>query len=192
MNATELVADFYTSRDSELTSITNSTAEDQFLFLMALRAEDTELLADVNVALASMRADGTMVTLEDDFITNLQPDWQLEGKEMPHFDNAPTYYIGLSGDNLPVDYTAANGNPAGYNIELLSKVSEILEVNFEILVMPSETKFPALASKKVDILFLHMINYNNDAIMQTINENQSISFTDPYLTFDSTKYLVMK
>lgn len=192
VNATELVADFYTSKDSELSSIVNVTSEGQFLLLMALRTEDAQLLEDVNAALASLRDDGTMDALEENYIRNIQADQQLEGKEMPHFDNAPTYYIGLSGDNPPVDYTAADGKPAGYNVELLSRVSEIMEVNFEIIVISPETKFVSLASKKIDIFFLHLVNYNNEAVMQTIYENQSISFTDPYLSFDSTKFLVMK
>lgn len=188
--ALEPVADYYVGLDEDLSSILLNKAEGTYR--MALRAEDAGLLTDINVALRSWSEDGTLDVLRKEYVTGLTSDKQFEGKDMPYFDDAPTLYVGLSGDNPPVDYIAADGNPAGYNVELLYKLSEALHVNFEIKVMPLETKFPALVSNKIDIFFLHAISDEVEATTQTMAENSGISLTDPYYTYDSMMLLVLK
>lgn len=188
----EPVANYYIARDDTLAPILMNKSEGANTFHMTLRAKDTELIANINAALLSMEEDGTLDALAQEFVTGLTPEKQLEGKQLPYFDDASTLYVGLSGDNPPVDYVAADGKPAGFNVELLAMLSEALHINFEISVMPLETKFPALVSNKIDIFFLHPINENEKATVQTMAENEDIALSKAYYSFDSIVLLVLK
>ena len=183
--------DFYISRDDGLTAVDLPSSGKTTLH-MALRASDAELRDRIDAALLSMRNDGTLASLEKEFVADLTPDKQLTGKDMPKFDGAPKLTVGLSGETPPVDYVAADGKPAGYNVELLALLSEALQVNFELNVMPMESKFPALASNKIDLFFLHAVNANIEMTIKTLEANNSATITEPYYEYDVTGYLVLK
>ena len=179
------------SRDASL-GVINLSPVGTSTIHMAVRATDAELRSNINAALISMKNDGTLAKLEKEFVTDLKPSQQLAGKNMPRFNGAPTLVVGLSGDGAPVDYVAADGKPAGYNVELLALLAEKLNVNFEISVLPNESKFPALASNKIDIFFLHFVNSDAEVIMKTLETNSNATLTEPYYEFTEWGYLVLK
>jgi ABC-type amino acid transport substrate-binding protein len=183
--------DFYVSRDAELTTLSLDPVGKATLH-MALRADDTELLTSINAALAGMKDDGTLARLEKEFITDLTADAQLAGREMPRFDDAPTLTVGLAGDMPPVDYVAADGNPGGYNVEMLALLGEKLKVNFEISVMPLESKFPALATGKIDVFFLHPVNDDVAMLRKDMEANNNATLTESYFEFSDIGFFVMK
>lgn len=159
---------------------------------MALRADDTDLLAQINNAITSMQADGTLAKLEEDYITGLVPGQQLEGAEMPHFEGAPVLHVGVSGDGPPLDYVAADGQPAGYNAQFLAILGEKLGVNIEISVTPVESKFPALAAERIDLFFFHIVDANVEMTIKTLEANANITLSEPYYEVTGWGYLVMK
>lgn len=185
------VSDYYVARDDTLAAIPLDVTEGA-TYHMAVRAEDTELLGEINAALASFAEDGTLDALAQEFITDLTPEKQLEGRPLQYFDDAPTLYVGLSGDNPPIDYIAADGQPAGYNVELLALLGEALRVNFEISVTPLETKFAALASKKIDIFFIHPVVNNMNGSTTLITANKNIALSEAYCESESNMLLVLK
>ncbi|MDR0443182.1 MAG: transporter substrate-binding domain-containing protein [Treponema sp.] len=182
---------FYDSRNKDLMTL-DAIPVGTTSMHMALRAADTELRDNINAALISMKNDGTLARLEREFISNLTPDRQLAGKDMPRFAGAPTLTVGLSGDLPPADYVAANGRPAGYNTELLALLSEKLQVNFEINVMPLESKFPALASGRIDIFFFQASNPDMEFTRRTMERNNNITLTEAYYEFADWGYLIRK
>ena len=183
--------DFYLSRDDRLNAIDLPPSGITTLH-MAMRAADTDLRDKINAALIIMRDDGTLANLEKEFITDLTADKQLAGKDMPIFDGAPKLVVGLSGETPPIDYVAADGKPAGYNVELLALLSEAIQVNFELIVIPMESKFPALSSNKIDLFFLHAVNANIEMTIKTLEENNNVTITEPYYEFSGSGFFVLK
>jgi len=140
-----------------------------------------------------MEKDGTMAELEREWITELTPDKHLVGADMPRFEGAPTYIVGVLGDVPPIDYIAADGRPVGYSAELLSLVSEALGVNFEVIVLPAESKYPALNSGRIDMSFLHFLpEVEVDFMNNAASEAARYIFTVPYYSFTEKGFLVLK
>ncbi|MDR2713157.1 MAG: transporter substrate-binding domain-containing protein [Clostridiales bacterium] len=185
------ILEFYPARDAELKAI-KLPAMGKTSLHMALRSTDAQLRDQINAALIFMKDNGVLAGLEREFITDLTPDKQLAGRDMPEFDGKPTLIVGLSGDAPPVDYVAADGKPAGYNVELLALLSEMLQVNFEISVIPLESKFPALASNKIDLFFLHAVNADVEFTLKTLENNNSATLTEAYYEFSDWGYLVLR
>ena len=69
----------------------------------------------LNNAIVEMKADGTLDSLiENELKAYIESD--PLAKDLPHFDGARTIKIGVTGDVPPMDYVAANGKAAGFNI----------------------------------------------------------------------------
>ncbi len=182
---------FYASTDDALAVIPASLPEGTTAH-MALRTSDAELIEKVNAALITMRDDGTLARLEQEYITNLTPDMQLQGRDMPRFEGAPTLNVGVAGDVPPLDYVAADGKPAGYNAELLNVMAELLQMNIEISVTPTESKFPALAAERIDVFFLEVQNAEIEVMTANLEQNSNITLSEPYHIFTGVGSLVLK
>jgi ABC-type amino acid transport substrate-binding protein len=99
-----------------------------------------------------MKADGTLDSLianELKAYINSDP----EAKDLPKFDGARTIKIGVTGDMPPMDYVAANGKAAGFNIALLAEIANRAQVNFELIQIETGARAMALSSGKVDAVF---------------------------------------
>lgn len=185
------MTDYYLSRNDDINALHVEPVGVTSIH-MALRADDTELRDRVNAALNEMKNEGTLARLEQEYITDLKPEMQYEGKEMPFFEGAETLIMGLSGDSPPLDYAAADGKPAGYNAELLTLLSEKLQMNIETSVMPTESKFPALAAGRIDMFFFHATNADIEMTQKTMEANLSAMLTEPYYSFSGSAFLVLK
>jgi ABC-type amino acid transport substrate-binding protein len=181
--------EYLTMRDSSFDALLTEIAENTFHF--ALRADDTEFRDEINALINAMLADGTLDELKEIYVTGLKPEMQLTGKVMPRFDGAPVYRIGLSGEVPPFDYAAADGSPAGFCAELLALLSEALEVNFEILIMPNESKFMALAAGTIDMFYNHAIGVDLETANRNLQE-RNITLTESYASFDTLGFLILK
>ncbi len=77
----------------------------------------------------------------------------------------------MSGDAPPLDYVAADGRPAGYNIALLGEISKIINKNIEIVSLESNAKYTALEAKKIDVFFWQVMP-DEKAIQDNLNANE--------------------
>ena len=78
-----------------------------------------EVYAILNNAIVEMKADGTLDSLiENELKAYIESD--PLAKDLPHFDGARTIKIGVTGDLPPMNFVAANGKAAGFNIALLT------------------------------------------------------------------------
>ncbi len=186
-----MTINFYASTDDSLAVIPASVPEGTTTH-MALRTSDAELIEKVNAALIAMRDDGTLARLDQEYITELTPDMLLEGRDMPRFEGAPTLRVGVAGDVPPLDYVAADGKPAGYNAELLNVLAEHLQMNIEISVTPTESKFPALAAGRIDVFFLEMQNADIEVLATALEQNSDITLSVPYHIITGVGSLVLK
>lgn len=109
---------------------------------------------------------------------------------MPLIPDAPTYKVSVSGSMAPLDYIAANGEPTGYSIAFLSKVSEITNLNFEFVIVGIGADRMELMANKIDFIFCYTIS---DEILFRITELVSdLVISDPYYIYESSVFLVNK
>ena len=111
-----------------------------------------EVYAILNNAIVEMKADGTLDSLiENELKAYIESD--PLAKDLPHFDGARTIKIGVTGDLPPMNFVAANGKAAGFNIALLTEIANRAQVNFELVQIETGARAMALSSGKVDAVF---------------------------------------
>ena len=184
-----LIAEYYVKRNNALTFIKSekSTQED---IIMAVRSEDKELKDNLDRAIKILQENGTTKTLEDTWITDLPVNNEPVAKEIPKIESAKTIFVGVCGDIVPLDYIAADGRPAGYNIALLTEISKLLNVNFEFVSLEYQARFVALNAKKIDLIFVHR-DIKGRPANQT-QRNEDWIGTIPYYKTESSYFLVKK
>ena len=121
-------------------------------YSMMTMDSNTEVYNILNNAIKAMKEDGTLDKLiENELKAYINSD--PEAKDLPHFDGAKTIKIGVTGDLPPMDYVAANGKAAGFNIALLAEIANRAQVNIELVQIESGSRPMALSSGKVDAVF---------------------------------------
>ncbi len=180
------VADYYVKRNSTLKKV---ASQQPFLVdvMMFLRAEDSALKDMLDIAINALDENGTLDQLKDMWITNLPATNEPSSTEMPKIEGARTVYVGVTGDYVPLDYMAADGRPAGFNVALLTAISELLNINIELVSIESQAKFSALQSKRIDVIFSQTYNQQLAALF-----SDRVIMTRPYFTDDGACFLVKK
>ena len=188
-HAPKIVAEFYAKRNDNLKII---EPKDPFEaeIVMAVRIDDVKLKSDLDSAITVLQGNGTMKVLEDKWITNLPASNEPAFEATPKIGNAKTIYVGVSGDFAPLDYIAADGRPAGFNVALLAEIGKMLNVNFEVVSIESQAKFAALFSKKIDAVFFQM--YGNQFKHLYPDMKSKFLATIPYYKGQSGYFLVKK
>lgn len=185
----QFAADYLLKRNEDLKSI---PVKEQFEggVIMAVRMEDQSLKAELDSAITILKENGTLKALEEEWVTNLPATDEPSNKEIPKIEGAKTIYVGVSGDYPPLDYIAADGLPAGFNVAILSEIGKLLNVNFEFVSLETQARFAALTSKKIDVIFCHFES-SNTTYFDDLKTNNWIS-TIPYFTYKGGCFVVMK
>ncbi len=183
------VTNYHLKRNDNL-KIIESNRNSLGSIIMAVRSEDQKLKEDLDEAITALQENGTLKTLEDQWITNLPADNEPVNKEIPKIEGAKTVYVGVCGDMAPLDYIAADGRPAGYNVAILTEIGKLLNINFEFVSLETQARFTALGSKKIDVIFCHF-EANKVAFLEELKNNNWIG-TKPYYTYDGVSFLVRK
>ena len=122
------------------------------VFSMMTMDTNKEVYDILNNAIKEMKADGTLESLiENELKAYINSD--PVAKDLPHFDGARTIKIGVTGDLPPMDFVAANGKAAGFNIALLTEIANRTQVNIELVQIETGARTMALSSGKVDAVF---------------------------------------
>ena len=185
----QFAADYLLKRNEDLKSIPVNQ-EFEGGVIMAVRAEDEPLKLALDSAIMVLKENGTLKALEDEWITNLPATNEPSNTEIAKIEGAKTVYVGVSGDYPPLDYVAADGMPAGFNVAILSEIGKVLNVNFEFVSMETQARFAALSSKKIDVIFCHFES-GNTSYFDDLKTNNWVS-TIPYFTYKSGCFVVMK
>jgi len=187
-----VVADYYAKRNKNLDVIA-AKRNPQFNVVMAVRSDDAKLGQDVNKALAALEQNGTLSKLQKEWITHLPSDNEPGVKQIPKIPGAKTVRVGVCGDLVPMDYVAADGRPAGYNVALLAEIGKLSNINFEFVPLESQAKFTALQSKKIDVIFIHLyVSQVNNNLLADEYTKSKWTLTDPYFQFFGSSFLVKK
>ncbi len=158
--------------------------------IMVTRSEDSTLKAGLDKAITTLKDNGTLASLEDKWITNLPAGNEPSSAEIPAIKDAKTIYVGVCGDYPPLDYIAADGKPAGYNVAIFSELSKLLKLNIVFVSIEPQARFAALSSKKIDLIFTHFQSVNTDYFEQF--KNAGWVSTIPYYTYKGGCFVVMK
>jgi polar amino acid transport system substrate-binding protein len=182
-------ADYYVKKNTDLKIITGQKTTDMNA-VMAVRSEDKQLQEDLDKAITTLRENGTLKKLQDEWITNLTANNEPTNKEIPKIAGAKTIYVGVTGNEPPLDFIAADGRPAGFNVALLTEIGKLLNINFEVVSVESQARFTALSSKKIDVVFPNLSP--NDREWTKEAKNDTWIATEPYYTFGGACFLVRK
>lgn len=123
-----------------------------YYYSMLTRDADGKLCQEIDGAIGEMKADGSLDALKEQYLYS--GDDSVGGEiKMPAFAGAKTIKIGVTGDFPPMDYIAADGDPAGFNVALCAAIGEKLGMNIQLVSVTADARLTALAGGTVDMLF---------------------------------------
>lgn len=128
---------------------------EQYSLHIVAKETNGEMITGINAALKTLIEDGSMEMLWQSHIEDVIAGEEPAVSQPPAEEGARIYKIGVSGDMPPMDYTAADGAPAGYNTALLSMLSDHMGVSFELVVIESGARYAALTAGTIDGFFWH-------------------------------------
>lgn len=163
MPMARFTAEYFTQADETLGFVDFAHPRN---FFMITRAEDTELLGQLNEAIKALNEEGATLSLMDQF-KDVSDTQGAATADYESAADAKTLYVGISGDLPPLDYVAADGTPRGFNVAYTQKLAEKIGVKIEFVTIPSDAKFSALLSNKIDVFFWHMMPVDNEGIATT-------------------------
>lgn len=180
-------ADYFVKRNADLKVVASQPVT--VSVVMALRSDDAQLKDDLDKAITTLQENGKLKSLEEQWVTNLPAANEPANKPADPISGAKTVYVGVCGDYAPLDYIAANGKPAGFNVALLNELSQLLKVNFEFVSLESQARFAALSAKKIDLIFCNLAG-NTPALMAL--QSKGWIATKPYFVSEVGCFLVRK
>ena len=147
-------------------------------FMLGLLPDREELRDSLNTAISELKEDGTLDALGEKYLDgnfDFVPSEPVEGRE--------TLRVVVTGDYAPIDYVAADGTPCGYNAAFMQAVGDKLGYNIAYVCVDSSQRLMALTTGKADVIFLVMLQYqdNADGSYSVPSSEKSILVTEPYL-----------
>ena len=149
MGMPKATADYIMAQSAGKYTADGSDYKFESVLSMALKEENKALRDKINSALAALEEEGKLADLEKRYINTAEPD----AMAIPTIDGAETIKVLVCGDQPPYDFVAADGTAAGYNIALLSEISQKINMNIELVCANSGARFASLGSGKVDVVF---------------------------------------
>lgn len=152
----------------------------------AANSDSAADMTKINEAIAQLKDDGTLDKLTKEYIDDFTFSKNYESINMPKIEGAPIYKVSIAGSMVPLDYIAADGKPTGYSIALLSKISEVAKINFELVTVGFGTDRLELTSGKIDFIFCYTLTDDN------MKKDSELVFSDSYYSYSSSAMLVKK
>ena len=143
-------------------------------------AKNVEMRDKFNEMLKLIKEDGTL------YIENFKEN-DLKPIKFTKFDGADTIKIALTGDLPPIDFVAANGEPAGFNMAIISEIGRQAKLNIEVLDIDAGARSAALASGRADAVLWYKVT--RDFELQT-DIPADIILSDSY--YEWNKFLHIK
>lgn len=103
-----------------------------------------------NDALSTLKDSGRLSVLKEKYIAETG---EFKPLEFAKFDGAEIIKVAVTGDLPPVDYTAEDGDPAGFNIAVLAECAKLAKINLEIVDINAKARAAALVSGRVNLVF---------------------------------------
>ena len=171
-----------------VSDITLKTLSDNFCF--AVREGDAALKADLDNAINSMKTDGTLEKLTNDYITNVDKGKEPPKVEIPKTEGAQAIKVGVTGDLPPLDLVLADNSPAGFNTAILAEIAKRSGKNIEIVDIDAGARAAALSSKQIDVIFWVVVP-TVDKVPADIDKPEGVELSEPYFK-DNVEHLKYK
>jgi polar amino acid transport system substrate-binding protein len=134
------------------------------------RLADTALMAEVNRALDSLRADGTLADMEARWLkADLLP---YTVPEIPPATTGEVLTIGVSATREPISFVDGDGQITGHDSELARRVGALLGRPIVFVNMKFMALIPALQAGKIDLIATGMA--------ATAERRTRVAFSTPY------------
>jgi ABC-type amino acid transport substrate-binding protein len=183
------VAEYYAKRNNAL-KVVEPGAKIAYQVIMVVRKADESLRDEINRAMVMLYESGRLQSIENEWITNLPLNGEPANIGQMNSKGARTLRVGISGDFPPLDYIAADGRPAGFNVAFMSEIGTQLDIRFEFVSLEASARFTALASGKIDVIFFH---FKSEQAPDLFEFNDSDwSMTNPYFQYQGDYFLVKK
>ena len=157
-------------------------------FAFGFLEEKSELRDKFSKAVEDMETEGKIGLLLRDYITG--PTAQNPpAVKFDHFDDAQTITAAITGDQPPIDYVGADGEPAGFNTAVLAEIGKRLHMNIKTVTVETGARAAALKSGRADVVFWIQIFEGYD-VQPDIPE--SIITSTPYYGFNKAVFIGKK
>ena len=184
----EVVAEYLMAADPNyLINCTVIMKDTPMAFAFGFKSDNQTLRDEFNKVLAEMKRDGTLITLQAEYITPRDSMIEIPAPiHFTRFHGARTIKAAITGDIPPIDFAAPDGKPDGFNVALLSEIARRLNFNVEFLNIESVARASALESGRADLVFWFEI-YRGLKTQPDIPEGVIVS--EPYYSFDTIYHL---
>lgn len=151
------------------------------------------LQKEFNKAIASMKKDGTLASLQKNFVTEL-PSSEPPEVKFTTFKDAKTIRVAVTGDLPPIDFIAADGRPTGYNTAILSEIGKRIKANIRLVSIEAGARSAALMGGRVDVVFWYRSSEGIKIPKQAKGKNlknvmkdnfEGVILSDPYYEWDT-------
>ncbi len=122
-------------------------------YQMMMKEEDTDIHQMFNDAIVELKEEGVIDGLIETYIKGHTDGSNPETVEIPVTDGADTVKVAVTGDLPPLDFVAADGTPAGFNMALLAEIAKKANVNIEVIQVDTGARAAALTSGRADVIF---------------------------------------
>ncbi|MBQ3377669.1 MAG: transporter substrate-binding domain-containing protein, partial [Synergistaceae bacterium] len=86
----------------------------------------------------------------------------------------------------PLDMTAPDGTPIGFNTAVLAEIGKRIEANIELVNIDSDARTAALMSNRVDMVFWYQVY---DGVDKQPDAPDGVLISEPYYSWDKFLHL---
>ena len=156
----EAVAQYFLNRNTDYEAVLVLKSEGMGLSF-GFRNDNEALKNKFNDALKALKKNWRLEAIEGVYVTSaLNKD--PEPVDFRKFDNAKKITVAVTGDLPPIDFTAADGTPAGFNTAVLAEIGNYLKMNVELLEIDAGARTAALTSGRADVVFWYEVDSKSE------------------------------
>ncbi|MBQ3625169.1 MAG: transporter substrate-binding domain-containing protein [Synergistaceae bacterium] len=148
--------------------------------------EGKELCERVNQAINAMKADRSLSLLTSKYMRGNSAVSQPDMAKFALFPNVKTLRVAVTGDLPPLDMTAPDGTPIGFNTAVLAEIGKRIEANIELVNIDSDARTAALMSNRVDMVFWYQVY---DGVDKQPDAPDGVLISEPYYSWDKFLHL---
>ena len=157
-------------------------------FAFGFLEEKSDLRDRFSKAVEDMETEGKIGLLLRDYITGSAAQ-NPPAVKFEDFDDAETITAAITGDQPPIDYVGADGEPAGFNTAVLAEIGRRLRVNIKTATVETGARAAALKSGRVDVVFW-IETFEGYDVQPDVSEG--IITSTPYYGFTKTVFIGKK
>ena len=159
-----------------------------------------KLKAEFDEVITAMKNDGTLSSLEDEYINAVIAGKNAKSVKPQYFENAQTITIAVTGDIPPIDMFAGDGKPAGYSTAVLAEIGKRLGKNIKFMSVNTGARSQAISSERADVVFWYRTTespLDNDPASKAYeklfqDKPQGVILSVPYYEWDRDLVIKVK